>query len=165
MRDQETVQAAMSAAETGHLVLSSLHTIDAGESINRLLEFFPPHHHQQMRSMLAGTLSGVISQRLVRAIDGGRVPVCEVLRMTGRVRNKILNPKQAMELLSVIREGGYDGMQTFDQALYEHVAAARVSLEDAMIAATSAQDFKLLVDAHGHRETAAGIAAMSAGSQ
>jgi twitching motility protein PilT len=153
MRDEETVHTAISAAETGHLVLSSLHTLDASEAINRMLGFFTPSHHQQMRSMLAGTLRGVISQRLAPSTDGGRVPVCEVLRMTGRVRNNIVNAKETIELASVISEGGYDGMQTFDQALYEHVTAGRVSLEDAIIASSSPHDFKLLVDAGGRRGT------------
>jgi twitching motility protein PilT len=153
MRDEETVQTAMSAAETGHLVLSTIHTLDAAESINRMLEFFPPNHHQQVRAMLASTLRGVISQRLVPAADGGRVPVCEVMRMTGRVHDKITKPDETTDLTAVIMEGGYDGMQTFDQALYEHVVARRVSLEDAMNAATSPHDFKLLLDAEGRRGT------------
>jgi twitching motility protein PilT len=153
MRDEETVQTAMSAAETGHLVLSTIHTLDAAESINRMLEFFAPNHHQQVRSMLAGTLRGIISQRLVPAADGKRVPVCEILRMTGRVRDKIINPNETADLASVITEGAYDGMQTFDQALYTHVTAGRVSLQDAMIAATSPHDFKLLLDAQGRRGT------------
>jgi twitching motility protein PilT len=153
MRDEETVQTAMSAAETGHLVLSTIHTLDAAESINRMLEFFPPHHHQQVRSMLATTLRGVISQRLVRATDGGRVPVCEILRMTGRARDKILRPSEAIDLTTVITEGGYDGMQTFDQALYAHVTAKRITVEDAMAAATSPHDFKLLLEAEGRRGT------------
>ena len=94
MRDEETVQTALSAAETGHLVLSTIHTVDATESINRMLDFFPPHQHQQARSMIAGTVKGVISQRLVPGADGGRVAVCEILRMTGRVRDMILDPDQ-----------------------------------------------------------------------
>src|ERR671936_1607444 len=85
MRDEETVHTALSAAETGHLVMSTLHTIDAVETINRIVDFFPPHQHQQVRAMLAGTLRGVVSQRLVPTIDGnGRVPATEVLTMTGR---------------------------------------------------------------------------------
>ena len=82
MRDDETVQTALSAAETGHLVLSTIHTVDATESINRMLDFFPPHQHAQARSMIAGTVKGVISQRLVPGAGGGRVAVCEILRMT-----------------------------------------------------------------------------------
>ncbi|MGH2850395.1 MAG: type IV pilus twitching motility protein PilT [Solirubrobacteraceae bacterium] len=153
MRDEETAQTAMSAAETGHLVLSTIHTLDAGESINRMLEFFPPNHHQQVRSMLASTLRGVISQRLVPSIDGGRVPVCEVLRMTGRVHDKIVNPKETSDLTAIIADGAYDGMQTFDQALFTHVSSGRVSLEDALNAATSPHDFKLLLEADGRRGT------------
>jgi twitching motility protein PilT len=153
MRDEETVQTAMSAAETGHLVLSTIHTLDAAETINRMLEFFPPNHHQQVRSMLASTLRGVISQRLVRAADGGRVPVCEILRTTGRVQDKIVKPDETSDLTDVITEGGYDGMQTFDQALYEHVSAGRVNFEDALSAATSPHDFKLLLEAEGRRGT------------
>src|ERR1700728_360085 len=135
MRDEETVQTALSAAETGHLVLSTIHTVDATESINRMLDFFPPHQHQQARSMIASTLRGVISQRLVPSADGGRVPVCEILRMTGRARDKILKPSESIDLTTVITEGGYDGMQTFDQALYTHVTAKRITVEDAMAAA------------------------------
>jgi twitching motility protein PilT len=153
MRDEETVQTALSAAETGHLVLSTVHTLDAAESISRMLEFFPANHHQQVRAMLASTLRGVISQRLVPATDGGRVAVCEVLRMTGRVHDKVLNNDASIDLTTVISEGSYDGMQTFDQALYGHVAAGRVSIPDAMNAATSPHDFKLLIDAEGRRGT------------
>jgi twitching motility protein PilT len=103
--------------------------------------------------MLATTLRGVISQRLVRATDGGRVPVCEILRMTGRARDKILKPSESIDLTTVITEGGYDGMQTFDQALYTHVHAKRISIEDAMTAATSPHDFKLLLESEGRRGT------------
>jgi twitching motility protein PilT len=94
MRDEETVHTALSAAETGHLVLSTVHTVDAPETINRVIDFFPPHMHQQVRAMLAGTLKGVISQRLVRSTDGGRVATCEILRMTGRVKDMIMDPSQ-----------------------------------------------------------------------
>jgi len=153
LRDEETVQTAMSAAETGHLVLSTVHTLDASESINRILEFFPANYHGQVRSMLASTLRGVISQRLVPAASGGRVAVCEVLRMTGRVHDKILTNDAKIDLATVISEGSYDGMQTFDQALYAHVAAGRVSVEDAMNTASSPHDFKLLLDAEGRRGT------------
>ena len=103
--------------------------------------------------MLAGTLRGVISQRLVAAAVGGRVAVCEVLRMTGRARDMILDPDQTGALGQVIADGGYYGMQTFDQALYTHVVAGRVSVEDALIAASSPHDFKLLLEAEGRRGT------------
>jgi len=153
MRDEETVQTALSAAETGHLVLSTIHTVDATESINRMLDFFPPHQHQQARSMIAGTVKGVISQRLVPGADGGRVAVCEILRMTGRVRDMILDPDQTGKLVEVITSGAYYGMQTFDQALFGHVKAGRVTFEDAMRVASSPHDFKLLMQADGREGT------------
>jgi twitching motility protein PilT len=153
MRDEETVQTALSAAETGHLVLSTIHTVDATESINRMLDFFPPHQHQQARSMIAGTVKGVISQRLVPGADGGRVAVCEIMRMTGRVRDMILDPDQTGKLVEVITSGAYYGMQTFDQALFGHVKAGRVTFEDAMRVASSPHDFKLLMQADGREGT------------
>jgi len=154
MRDEETVRTALSAAETGHLVLSTIHTVDAVESINRIIDFFPPHMHQQARAMLAGTLKGVVSQRLVPTPDGdGRVAVCEVLRMTGRVRDMIMDPAETGKLHEVIAEGAYYGMQTFDQALLGHVQEGRVSMEVALKAATHPHDFQLLVSADGKRST------------
>ena len=154
MRDEETVSTALSAAETGHLVFSTLHTVDAPETVNRIVDFFPPHQQQQARAMLAGTLKGVISQRLVRTPDGkGRVATCEVLRMTGRVRDMIMNPEETGRLTEVIFEGEYYGMQTFDQALLKHVQAGRISMEEALRAATHPHDFKLLVAAEGRRAT------------
>jgi twitching motility protein PilT len=153
MRDEETVHTALSAAETGHLVLSTVHTVDAPETINRVIDFFPPHMHQQVRAMLAGTLKGVVSQRLVPSSDGGRVATCEILRMTGRVRDMIMDPEQTGKLTEVVAEGAYYGMQTFDQALFDHVKAGRVSIEEATRAATSPHDFKLLLAADGRRGT------------
>ena len=153
MRDEETVQAALSAAETGHLVLSTIHTVDAPESINRMLDFFPPHQHSQARSMIAGTVKGVISQRLVPGAEGGRVAVCEILRMTGRVRDMIIDPTQTGKLLEVITSGSYYGMQTFDQALFGHVKAGRIAFDDAMRVASSPHDFKLLMQADGRKGT------------
>jgi twitching motility protein PilT len=153
MRDEETVRTALSAAETGHLVLSTLHTVDAAETVNRIIDFFPPHHHGQVRSMLAGTLRGVISQRLVPATDGGRVAALEVLRTTGRIRDAVLDPEQTMRLSQFISEGAYYGMQTFDQALFAHVSTGRVTREDALAVASSPQDFKLLLAAEGRLGT------------
>ncbi len=154
MRDEETVHTALSAAETGHLVFSTVHTVDAAETVNRLIDFFPPHMHQQVRAMLAGTLKGAVSQRLVPAASGrGRVAVCEVLRMTGRVRDMIMDPQQTGQLNEVIADGGYYGMQTFDQALFGHLKAGRVTMDQAMGAASSPHDFKMLVAADGRRGT------------
>src|SRR5258707_2801779 len=117
MRDEETDRTALSAAETGHLVLSTVHTLDATETINRIIDFFQPHEQSQARAMLAGTLKAVVSQRLVRTADhSSRVAVCEILRMTGRARDMILDPDQTDRLREVIAEGEYYGMQTFDQA-------------------------------------------------
>ena len=133
MRDEETVQTALSAAETGHLVFSTVHTVDAAETVNRLIEFFPPHMHNQVRAMIAGTLKGAVSQRLVPTSDGkGRVAVCEVLRMTGRVKDMIMDPQQTGKLPEVIADGGYYGMQTFDQALFHHLKAGRITMDEAM---------------------------------
>jgi twitching motility protein PilT len=154
MRDEETVRTALSAAETGHLVLSTIHTVDAAESVNRIIDFFPQAEQRQARSMLAGTLKAVVSQRLVPTPDKhGRVATCEILRMTGRVRDMILNPDDTGRLPEVISEGAYYGMQTFDQALLTHVQAGRVAMDDALKAATSPHDFKLLVSSDGQRHT------------
>jgi twitching motility protein PilT len=149
MRDEETVQTAISAAETGHLVLSTVHTVDAPESINRMLDFFPPHQHTQVRSMIAGTLKGVISQRLVPAAVGGRVAACEVMMMTGRIHEVIRDANSEVGLGEIIADGAYYGMQTFDQALFEHVQTGRVKVEDALLASTSPHDFKLMLEAQG----------------
>ena len=154
MRDEETVRTALSAAETGHLVLSTVHTLDAAESVNRIIDFFQPHEQGQARAMLAGTLKAVVSQRLVRTADRqGRVAVCEILRMTGRAHDMILDPDQTDRLREVIAEGEYYGMQTFDQALLKHYQAGRIAIEDAMAAASSPHDFKLLVAGDGRMST------------
>src|SRR5579884_1076738 len=154
MRDEETVRTALSAAETGHLVLSTVHTLDAPESVNRIIDFFQPHEQNQARAMLAGTLKGVVSQRLVPTRDRqGRVAVCEIMRMTGRARDMIMDPDQTGNLREVIAEGEYYGMQTFDQALLKHYQAGRVSMEDALRVASSPHDFKLLVAAEGRTAT------------
>jgi twitching motility protein PilT len=149
MRDEETVQTALSAAETGHLVFSTLHTADAAETVNRILEFYDPAQQTQARSMLAGTLKGVISQRLVPTADGeGRTAVIEVLRMTGRVHDTI-KEGEVSSLGDIIAEGSFYGMQTFDQALYHAVEDGRVSMETALDFATKPHDFKLLVQGQG----------------
>src|SRR4051795_55510 len=152
MRDEETVRTALTAAQTGHLVLSTLHTLDAPETINRIIDFFPPHTQDQVRSMLAGTLNAIISQRLVPTADrGGRVPACEILRNSARVQSMLLNPSELVNLHDAIADGGYYGMQTFDQALLHFVQRGHVSLEDALPLSTRPHDFRLLLDSGGER--------------
>ena len=152
MRDEETVRTALSAAETGHLVLSTLHTLDATETINRIIDFFPPHLQQQARVMLASTLRGAISQRLVPRSDReGRVAVSEIMVVTGRVQDLILNPAETGRITEVIGEGEFYGMQTFDQALLGYVKEGVVSEEVALRTATSPHDFKLMLSAEGRR--------------
>jgi twitching motility protein PilT len=152
MRDEETVRTALSAAETGHLVMSTIHTLDASETINRIIDFFPPHLQQQARVMLASTLKGAISQRLVPRIDReGRVAVSEVMVVTGRIQDLILNPEETGRITEVISEGDFYGMQTFDQALLGYVTQGIVSEEVAMETASSPHDFKLMLAAKGQR--------------
>jgi len=144
MRDPETVSAALSAAETGHLVLSTLHTVNATESVNRILDFFPPDQHLQVRASLAATLRGIVSQRLLpRANGSGQVPVVEVLVGTGRVFDRILAPDQTHELESVIADGTYYGMQTFDQHLLKLYRTGAINRADAIGAATQPHDLVL----------------------
>lgn len=155
MRDEETVATGLSAAETGHLVFSTLHTLDATETINRLIDFFPLNQNKQVRAMIAGTLRGVISQRLVPTPDGrGRVAICEVMVTTGRIRDMIVDPEQTSKIDEVIADGAYYGMQTFDQALLAHYQQGNVTMEDALRAATSPHDFKLMVAARGVKPAA-----------
>ncbi len=148
IRDLVTMETALNAAETGHLVFSTLHTLDATETVNRAIGFFPLHQQMQVRAMLAGTLKGVISQRLVKTQNGaGRVPACEVMVMTGRARDFILDPEQTGNLSEVIRDGEYYGMQTFDQSLFGHVTEGRITVDEAVRAASSPHDFKLMLEA------------------
>jgi twitching motility protein PilT len=152
MRDEETVRTALSAAETGHLVLSTVHTLDATETVNRIIDFFPPHLQHQARVMLASTLKGAIAQRLVPDVSGeGRVPASEVLVVTGRVQDLILNPEETGKITEVIGEGEYYGMRTFDQSLLGYVMEGRISEEVALRAASNPHDFKLMLAAGGQR--------------
>jgi twitching motility protein PilT len=144
IRDQETMETALSAAETGHLVLSTLHTLNASETISRIISLFPPHMQQQARFMLAGTLRGVVAQRLVPSVDGTqRIPVVEALVSTGRVRDLILEPSRAEDLNRVIQEGEYYGMQTFDQSLINRVAQGLITMDEALKVANNPADLKL----------------------
>ena len=150
IRDPDTVKAALQAAETGHLVISTLHTTDVAETVNRIIDFFPPHQQKQIRVSLAGSLKGILSQRLLPRKDGrGRVPAIEVLVMNGRLRDMILNPDQTHQILDIVAESGFYGMQTFDQALLGLYRAGLVNLEDAMHAATNQHDFQLALKQEG----------------
>jgi twitching motility protein PilT len=149
MRDMETVRAALQAAETGHLVLSTLHTVDATETVNRIVDFFPAEQHHQIRVTLAGALRGIISQRLVPSTDGGQTPAVEVLVNTGRVAERILDPSATSEIAEVIQQGGFYGMQTFDQALLALVRADRITLDDAFSVASEPHDFQLMLEQAG----------------
>jgi twitching motility protein PilT len=146
MRDAETVQAALQAAETGHLVLSTLHTVDATETVNRLVDFFPSEQQNQVRLTLAGALRGIVCQRLVPASEGGRVPCLETLVNTGRVAERIADPSKTSEIKDVVADGGYYGMQTFDQSLLELVRRGQVGADDAMAFASVPQDFQLMLE-------------------
>ena len=149
MRDEETVRTALSAAETGHLVLSTVHTLDATETVNRIIDFFPPHLQHQARMMLAATLRGAIAQRLVPDATGdGRIGVAEILVATGRVKDLIMNPAETGKISEVIAEGEFYGMQTFDQALMRYVKAGMIEESVAMQHASSPHDFKLMLAAH-----------------
>lgn len=150
MRDVETVRAALSAAETGHLVLSTLHTIDAAESVNRIVDFFPPHEQQQIRVALSQSLRGIVSQRLARRADGGgRTAVIEVLVNTGRTAEAIVDPASAEPLADLIRAGEYYQMQTFDQHLVQLFAAGVVDYEEACAIASNPQDLTVELRAAG----------------
>jgi twitching motility protein PilT len=155
MRDTETVRAALQAAETGHLVLSTLHTVDATETVNRVVDFFPPHQQQQVRFTLAGALKGIICQRLVPTVDGGRVPGLEVMVNTGRVAERIADPDKTAEINDVIAEGSYYGMTTFDQTLLNLVVSGTVSVAAAREASSSPHDFDLLLQQAGVSPNAA----------
>jgi twitching motility protein PilT len=143
MRDTETVRAALQAAETGHLVLSTLHTVNVTETVNRVVDFFPAHQQSQIRLTLAGALRGIICQRLIPAIDGGLVPAHEILVNTGRVAERISDPDRTAEIHDVIAEGGYYGMHTFDQSLLGLVKSGKVTVEAALAGSSSPHDLTL----------------------
>jgi twitching motility protein PilT len=149
MRDTDTVRAAIAAAETGHLVLSTLHTQDATETVNRVIDFFPPYQQKQVRLALAGTLRGIICQRLVPTIDGGRTPALEILVNNGRVAERISDPDKTSELKDVIAEGMFYGMCTFDQWMLTLLQEGRITIDAAMKAVSSKHDFELAMQQAG----------------
>ncbi len=144
MRDMETVDAALTAAETGHLVLSTLHTLNATETVNRILDFFPSDLQRQVRLLLSGSLRAIISQRLLQRADGeGLVPAVEVLINTERAAERIADPAQTSTLPEVIAEGSYYGMIGFDQSILGLLERREITVAEAMRHATNPSDFKV----------------------
>ena len=149
IRDAETVKAALQASETGHFVIATLHTTDVSETVNRMIDFFPADQQKQTRIALSGSLAGIISQRLLPKIDGGRVAAIEILIMNGRIRDCILNPEQTHMIHDIVAESEFYGMQTFDQALISLYRAQLIQLDDAKAAATNPHDFQLALQQAG----------------
>jgi twitching motility protein PilT len=146
MRDMETIETAMHAAETGHLVLSTLHTVDAKDTINRIIGMFPGNEQNKIRMSLAATLQGVLSQRLVKTTDGKRAAVIEILLRNARIESLIADSRDS-EITEAIKEGkDIYGMQTFDQALYDLLKDERITREEALINATNRSDLTLKLD-------------------
>ncbi len=145
MRDYETIETALTAAETGHLVFSTLHTLDATETVNRVISVFPPHQQKQIRLQLASVLKAVISMRLLPRTDGnGRVPAAEVLRTTNFIRDCIENKDKTKLIHEAIAQGTSQyGMQTFDQSIYQLYKKELISMEEALRRATNPDEFKL----------------------
>jgi twitching motility protein PilT len=157
LRDAETAQTALQAAESGHLVLSTLHTIDAAETVGRMIEFFPPEKQEVIRSIMAGVLRGVISQRLLPKLDGGRVAAVEVMVMNSRIAD-LVREGRPDEISDAIAEGEFFQMQTFTQALIEHALSGRVDEEVAANAATNRHDFLVSLEQASKRKRAADAA-------
>jgi twitching motility protein PilT len=147
MRDYETIETALTAAETGHLVFSTLHTLDATETINRIIAVFPPHQQKQIRLQLGAVLKSVISLRLMPRADGlGRVPAAEILIRTNYVRECIENKEKTKSIKDAIQQGTSQyGMQTFDQSLYSLYKSGLITLEEALKRATNPNEFKLKI--------------------
>ncbi|HEV2419555.1 MAG TPA: type IV pilus twitching motility protein PilT [Terriglobia bacterium] len=145
MRDLETMRTALNAAETGHMVFSTLHTLDAQETVQRIIGVFPPSEQKQIRMQLASTLNGVISQRLVRRADGqGRVPAVEVLVATEFIRECIINSEKTRLIHEILASGTSEyGMQTFDQSLYDLYSNGLITMNEASLWASNAQELKL----------------------
>src|SRR5918998_802460 len=156
IRDAESAQIALSAAETGHLFLSTLHTVDAPETVNRLIDLFPEREQSQVRTMVASTIKGIVGQRLIRTKDGRRTPACEVMVTTGRIQDFIMDAMQTAQIQQAIGEGEYYGMQTFDQALLKLIEEDRIDYKEAVRTSSRPQDFKLMVQSLGLASRAGG---------
>jgi twitching motility protein PilT len=147
IRDRITLDTAMKAADTGHLVFSTLHTTDATQTINRIISFFPPHEHDAVRNLLSTALEAVVSLRLVPSVDGkGRVPACEVLINTAAVRDNVRDREKALNIPELIREGTIQyGMQSFDQSLMNWLRKGKISYENALFYSSNPSEFALRV--------------------
>jgi len=164
MRDPETVYTALTAAETGHLVLSTLHTRTATETVNRIVDFFGPDQQQQVRVSLASALVGTICQRLIPRVDGkGRVPAAEVMVVNGRIQQAILDPLKTSEIDQIISEGEYYGMQSFDQSVAGLMRDQMIDLGEAMAAASNPHDLKIQLERMGVLATGHARAAVPVG--
>ena len=147
IRDADTMRTAVMAADTGHLVLSTLHTIDATQTVNRIISFFPPHQHEEVRFMLASTLQAVIALRLVPRSDReGRIPATEIMLVTATIKEYLLDQEKTSLIKAAIAEGvSQYGMQTFDQSLMKHYTEGKVSLESALRYCSNPNEFELRV--------------------
>ncbi len=144
LRTQESLEAALVAAETGHLVVSTMYTIDAVETVHRILDAFPPYQQRRVRQMLATTLRGIVSQRLLPRLEGqGRVVATEVMFGTESVRECLVDAEKISELYEVIAEGAFYGMQTIDQSITKLYEAGAVSFSDGLMHVTNPRDFKI----------------------
>jgi twitching motility protein PilT len=152
LRDAETAQTALQAAESGHLVFSTLHTVDAAETVGRMIEFFPPGKQQQIRSVLAGVLRGVVSQRLLPRLGGGRIAAVEVMVTNARISD-LIREERTEEIPDAVAEGGFFEMQTFQQALIQHVLEGLVERDIAANASSNSHDFLVAVDHAMKRQT------------
>ncbi len=152
LRDAETAQTALQAAESGHLVLSTMHTVDAAETINRMIEFFPGVKQPQIRSIMAGVLRGVVSQRLLPRVDGGRIAAVEVMVTNSRIAD-LIRENKTEEITEAIADGDFHKMQTFEQALIAHVLSGQVDKEVAANAASNRHDFLVALESAIKRQT------------
>jgi twitching motility protein PilT len=162
MRDLETVITALQAAETGHLVISTLHTTDATETVNRIIDMFPAHQHDQARVSLASSLKGIVCQRLLPKVGGGRVAAVEVLVMTARLQEFLMDRDKIEQIVDAVAEGAYYGMQTFDQHLLQLVREQVVTFPDALNASTNPHDFRIMVRAAGLEHLMVGVPTIAA---
>lgn len=145
VRDLETMSIALTAADTGHLVLTTLHTLNVVETVTRIVSFFPPHQHQQIRLLLAGTLRAIVCQRLLTRGDmPGRVPALEIMISTAAIRECLMNPEKTQDIPELMAQGGIQyGMQTFDQSIMKLHRAGMITFEEAITAASNPDDFDL----------------------